>query len=77
VKVNGSGFGPGTPVRVAFGAGRQPADKELTADNHGGVSAVVGVPTSAAVGWDSIVLSGVTSRGQSLVEDVALDVVRG
>ena len=76
VKVSGSGFQPGSAVRMEIGTKPTSASSVLAVGPAGNVNAALGVPAGSRPGWDDVVLRGVAPDGHALVEELALQVTR-
>ncbi len=74
VTVSGSGFRPGSTVRMEIGTKPAGTSSVLAVGAAGDVNAALGVPTGSRPGWDDVVLRGVAPDGQVLVEELALQV---
>ncbi len=74
VKVSGSGFQPGSAVRMEIGTKPTSASSVLAVGPAGNINAALGVPAGSRPGWDDLVLRGVAPDGHVLVEELALQV---
>ena len=76
VTVTGSGFEPGSAVRLEIGTQPSGAGASLAIGAAGDVRAALVVPASSRPGWDDVVLRGVAPGGRALVEELALQVTK-
>lgn len=74
VRVSGSGFQPGSAVRMEIGTKPTGASFVLAVGEAGDVNAALRVPARSRPGWDDVVLRGVAPDGHVLVEELALQV---
>ena len=76
VTVSGSGFEPGSAVRMEIAS--EPtsagAGAALAVGATGDVNEALVVPAGSRPGWDDVVLRGVAPDGHLLVEELALQV---
>jgi hypothetical protein len=56
--VSGSGFQPGSAVRMEIGTKPAGASSVLAVGPAGDVNAALGVPAGSRPGWDDVVLKG-------------------
>lgn len=74
VMVTGSGFEPGSSVRMEIATKPTSASAALVVRAAGDVNAALVVPARSRPGWDDVVMRGVAPGGHVLVEELALQV---
>ena len=74
IMVTGSGFEPGSSVRMEIAAKPASASAALAVGATGDINAALVVPAGSRPGWDDVVLRGVAPGGHVLVEELALQV---
>jgi hypothetical protein len=74
VTVSGSGFQPGSAVRMEIASKPTGASAAPVVGATGDVKASLEVPAGSRPGWDDVVLRGVGPEGHVLVEELALQV---
>ena len=70
--MSGSGFQPGSAVRMEIGSKPTGASAVLAVGAAGDVKVALRVPAGSLPGWADVVLRGVGPEGHVLVEEVAL-----
>ncbi|MGD0809517.1 MAG: hypothetical protein ABSA91_07395 [Acidimicrobiales bacterium] len=73
---SGSGFKPGSTVRMEIGTLPTSGSVALAVNAAGDINATVHVPAGSRPGWDDVVLKGVAPDGQAIVEELALQVTK-
>jgi hypothetical protein len=76
VTVSGSGFKPGSAVRMEVGTKPKSASAAPAVGAAGDVKAALVVPAGSRPGWEEVVLRGAAPDGHVLVEELALQVTR-
>jgi hypothetical protein len=74
--VTGSGFEPGSSVRMEIATKPTSASAALVVGAEGDVTAALEVPAGSRPGWDDVVLGGVAPDGHVLMEELALQVTK-